>query len=97
MTEEGRVHPDCRNASNPYHECSEYCFKIIAEFKKMMNKDSNNNTGWCPMLKFSLFFPLEIFDTNWSNCTLILVSILSCSPDSVSFCCIHYFDFLFSL
>ncbi|XP_022146277.1 pre-mRNA-splicing factor syf2 [Momordica charantia] len=33
MSEEGRVHPDCRNASNPYHECSEYCFKIIAEVK----------------------------------------------------------------
>ncbi|KAI3447927.1 hypothetical protein Pfo_004592 [Paulownia fortunei] len=38
MAEEGRVHPDCRNASNPYHECSEYCFKIIAEAKKKMNK-----------------------------------------------------------
>ncbi|CAI9764326.1 unnamed protein product [Fraxinus pennsylvanica] len=42
MAEEGRVHPDCRNASNPYHECSEYCFKIIAETKKKMNK---NDTG----------------------------------------------------
>ncbi|XP_027185740.1 pre-mRNA-splicing factor syf2 [Coffea eugenioides] len=41
MTKEGRVHPDCRNASNPYHECSEYCFKIIAELKKKMN---TNNT-----------------------------------------------------
>ncbi|CAI9778773.1 unnamed protein product [Fraxinus pennsylvanica] len=42
MAEEGRVHPDCRNASNPYHECSEYYFKIIAETKKKMNK---NDTG----------------------------------------------------
>ncbi|XP_023532640.1 pre-mRNA-splicing factor syf2-like [Cucurbita pepo subsp. pepo] len=33
MSDEGRVHPDCRNASNPYHECSEYCFEIIAEVK----------------------------------------------------------------
>lgn len=33
MTEEGRAHPHCRNASNPYHECSDYCFKIIAEVK----------------------------------------------------------------
>ncbi|XP_027089161.1 uncharacterized protein [Coffea arabica] len=41
MTKGGRVHPDCRNASNPYHECSEYCFKIIAELKKKMN---TNNT-----------------------------------------------------
>ncbi|XP_073270554.1 uncharacterized protein [Primulina huaijiensis] len=36
MAEEGRVHPDCRNASNPYHECSDFCFKIIAEAKKKM-------------------------------------------------------------
>lgn len=40
--EERRVHPDCRNASNPYHECSEYCFMIIAKSKKRMNKI---NTG----------------------------------------------------
>ncbi|XP_075521015.1 uncharacterized protein LOC142554214 [Primulina tabacum] len=36
MAEEGRVHPDCSNASNPYHECSDFCFKIIAEAKKKM-------------------------------------------------------------
>ncbi|OWM80433.1 pre-mRNA-splicing factor syf2 [Punica granatum] len=33
MAEERPVHPDCRNASNPYHECSEYCFQIIAQAK----------------------------------------------------------------
>lgn len=38
MTDDRRVHPDCRNASNPYHECSEYCFKLIAEIKKQMSK-----------------------------------------------------------
>lgn len=38
MTEERRVHPDCRNASNPYHECSDYCFSIIAEGKKQLSK-----------------------------------------------------------
>lgn len=38
MSEAGRVHPECRNASNPYHECSEYCFKIIAEAKKQMKQ-----------------------------------------------------------
>ncbi|KAI3446272.1 hypothetical protein Pfo_002937 [Paulownia fortunei] len=32
------VYPDCKNASNPYHECSEYCFKIIAEAKIRRNK-----------------------------------------------------------
>lgn len=35
--DERRVHPDCRNASNPYHECSEYCFHIIADTKKKVN------------------------------------------------------------
>ncbi|CAI7787860.1 unnamed protein product [Closterium sp. NIES-53] len=27
------VHPDCINASNPYHECTDYCFRKIAERK----------------------------------------------------------------
>lgn len=40
--EERKVHPDCRNAPNPYHECSEYCFMIIADAKKRINK---NDTG----------------------------------------------------
>ncbi|KAI3951697.1 hypothetical protein MKW92_027389 [Papaver armeniacum] len=31
MTGESRVHPDCRNASNPYHVCVEFCFLRIAE------------------------------------------------------------------
>ncbi|KAH0653506.1 hypothetical protein KY290_031787 [Solanum tuberosum] len=38
MSDERRVHPNCGNGSNPYHECSEYCFKIIAEIKKQMIK-----------------------------------------------------------
>jgi hypothetical protein len=25
-----KSHAACRNASNPYHECSEYCFRVIA-------------------------------------------------------------------
>ncbi|KAD6795612.1 hypothetical protein R6Q59_020494 [Mikania micrantha] len=39
MTGKIGVHPDCRNSSNPYHECSEYCFKIIAEAKKLATKN----------------------------------------------------------
>ncbi|KDP29675.1 hypothetical protein JCGZ_18837 [Jatropha curcas] len=39
MAEERRVHPDCINASNPYHECVEYCFRKIAEAKAQMAKD----------------------------------------------------------
>lgn len=26
-----KSHAACRNSSNPYHECSEYCFRVIAE------------------------------------------------------------------
>ncbi|CAJ1977626.1 unnamed protein product [Sphenostylis stenocarpa] len=33
MSGERAVHPDCRNASNPFHECSDYCFRVIAEAK----------------------------------------------------------------
>uniref|UniRef100_A0A7N0UZC3 Pre-mRNA-splicing factor SYF2 n=1 Tax=Kalanchoe fedtschenkoi TaxID=63787 RepID=A0A7N0UZC3_KALFE len=35
---EGRVHPDCINASNPYHECVDYCFRKIADAKAKMEK-----------------------------------------------------------
>ncbi|KAF2551210.1 hypothetical protein F2Q68_00033846 [Brassica cretica] len=38
MDGERRVHPDCINASNPYHECVEYCFKKIAEAKAKLEK-----------------------------------------------------------
>lgn len=33
MAGERQVHPDCINASNPYHECVDYCFRKIAEAK----------------------------------------------------------------
>ncbi|CAJ1977622.1 unnamed protein product [Sphenostylis stenocarpa] len=33
MSGERAVHPHCRNASNPFHECSDYCFRVIAEAK----------------------------------------------------------------
>ncbi|XP_008808126.1 uncharacterized protein LOC103720282 [Phoenix dactylifera] len=31
--EEERVHPDCVNSSNPYHQCTEICFKKIGDAK----------------------------------------------------------------
>ncbi|KAL3529978.1 hypothetical protein ACH5RR_009300 [Cinchona calisaya] len=34
---EKRAHPDCRNALNPYHECSEHCFKRFAICRKASN------------------------------------------------------------
>ncbi|KAK0603732.1 hypothetical protein LWI29_008052 [Acer saccharum] len=38
MEDERRVHPDCINASNPCHECVEYCFIKIAEAMARMGK-----------------------------------------------------------
>ncbi|CAH8391851.1 unnamed protein product [Eruca vesicaria subsp. sativa] len=38
MESERKVHPDCINASNPYHECVEFCFKKIAEAKAKLEK-----------------------------------------------------------
>ena len=26
-----KSHAACRNSENPFHECSEYCFRVIAE------------------------------------------------------------------
>ncbi|KAG9452894.1 hypothetical protein H6P81_005798 [Aristolochia fimbriata] len=39
MSFEGRAHPDCINASNPYHECVEYCFRKIAEAKALRDQE----------------------------------------------------------
>lgn len=36
MAYEREVHPDCINASNPYHECVDYCFRKIAEAKAQL-------------------------------------------------------------
>ncbi|KAG8368076.1 hypothetical protein BUALT_Bualt15G0007700 [Buddleja alternifolia] len=38
MAEKRIVDPDCRNASNPHHECTDFCFKIIAEAKAKINQ-----------------------------------------------------------
>ncbi|WOK98320.1 pre-mRNA-splicing factor syf2 [Canna indica] len=43
MEKGGKVHPDCINASNPYHECVEYCFKRIAEAKSDADEKGNND------------------------------------------------------
>lgn len=50
MESGGKVHPDCINASNPYHECVEYCFKRIAEAKSRADESKD----------FFLLFPLVV-------------------------------------
>lgn len=52
MTEEGRAHPNCRNASNLYHECNDYCFKVIAEAKARNDAKEQGK----------LFFVVSLFD-----------------------------------
>lgn len=52
--EERIVHPDCVNASNPYHECSEHCFKRIAYLKAQIER---NESGTIFFLS-RFFFPL---------------------------------------
>lgn len=39
MTSIRDVQPVCRNASNPYHKCSDYCSRVIAEAKELMEKN----------------------------------------------------------
>ncbi|XWS62633.1 hypothetical protein CRYUN_Cryun06bG0027600 [Craigia yunnanensis] len=39
MDENGRVHPNCANAANPYHECGVYCLEKIDDGKVRKEKD----------------------------------------------------------
>ncbi|XP_021810429.1 uncharacterized protein LOC110753774 isoform X2 [Prunus avium] len=39
----GRVHPDCVNVSNPYHECTENCLRKIQEGKGRKTKKKSDN------------------------------------------------------
>ncbi|KAK8626716.1 hypothetical protein V6N13_134349 [Hibiscus sabdariffa] len=39
MDGNGRVHPDCPNAANPYHECGVLCLEKIAEGKGTKTKE----------------------------------------------------------
>ncbi|CAL9181215.1 unnamed protein product [Musa hybrid cultivar] len=41
----GKAHPDCINASNPYHECVEYCFKRIAEANSHADEEENKDSS----------------------------------------------------
>lgn len=62
MEEEGRVHPDCINASNPYHECVEYCFRKIAEAKARMAEKETGKFCLCADLSFfAVFFNRYVF------------------------------------
>lgn len=40
MAQNARVMPNCVYASNPYHECTEYCVQKIKEIKPTKSKKS---------------------------------------------------------
>lgn len=69
MGGERGVHPDCRNASNPYHECVDFCFRVIAEAKA---RSAQNNKGdffffayhFFHVITYSRWWTLVIFDDN---------------------------------
>ncbi|KAJ6927456.1 hypothetical protein NC651_011491 [Populus alba x Populus x berolinensis] len=43
MAENGRVHPDCMNASNPYHECGVACLERISQGKRRIEKKQSGS------------------------------------------------------
>ncbi|KAM7256521.1 hypothetical protein ACFE04_012262 [Oxalis oulophora] len=53
MAEKGRIHPDCVNAANPYHECGVACLDKIADQGKG-GKDKNKSGTKLLSLKGSL-------------------------------------------
>ncbi|XP_021810432.1 uncharacterized protein LOC110753774 isoform X5 [Prunus avium] len=46
----GRVHPDCVNVSNPYHECTENCLRKIQEGKGRKTKKKSGSIIDVPIL-----------------------------------------------
>lgn len=51
------MHPNCRNVSNPYHECVDFYFKLVeAEHLKEIEeiKNEDNHQIDVPDLKFTL-------------------------------------------
>ncbi|XP_023529709.1 uncharacterized protein LOC111792455 [Cucurbita pepo subsp. pepo] len=51
MAERRKVRPDCIYASNPFHECTEYCIKKTAESKAEKDKKSKAKGSWLDISK----------------------------------------------
>ncbi|XP_022928274.1 uncharacterized protein LOC111435153 isoform X1 [Cucurbita moschata] len=51
MAERRKVRPDCIYASNPFHECTEYCIKKTAESKAEKDKKSKGKGSWLDISK----------------------------------------------
>ncbi|KAF9676177.1 hypothetical protein SADUNF_Sadunf09G0111200 [Salix dunnii] len=72
MAENGRVHPDCVNAANPYHECGVACLEKISQGqgKKEKKKSVNINLLTAAKLQLSIFShsfvkSLDLFDEEY--------------------------------
>lgn len=68
MDENGRVHPGCANAANPYHECGVYCLEKIAQGKGRKENDKmklgNLSSFLCSISNFYLFVKHVILTEN---------------------------------
>jgi hypothetical protein len=49
MSEKGQVLPDCPNASNPYHECTQSCLKKISHGQSSKDKKKSGNFFLSPV------------------------------------------------
>lgn len=62
MAQNGRVHPNCVNANNPYHECGMYCLEKIAQGQGQKEKKKLGKYGyWLQVFFVHLFYYCAIF------------------------------------
>lgn len=61
MDGNGRVHPDCPNAANPYHECGGLCLEKIAEGKGPKAKETKKSLS----KSILSFFICSVFSFLW--------------------------------
>ncbi|XP_030523209.1 uncharacterized protein LOC115735910 [Rhodamnia argentea] len=85
---ERKVHPDCANASNPYHECVEACLKKIAEGQTGKKLAKRNSGSFIFLLPRKLSMPKKKdLDRRHSNDSVLKNFNLSdnLSPKDLSF------------
>jgi hypothetical protein len=73
MAENGRVHPDCMNASNPYHECGVACLERISQGKRRKEKKQSGNC-YCFFISWTLLVKLRAVDFGMFTSPIICIS-----------------------
>lgn len=62
MAQNGRVHPNCVNANNPYHECGMYCLEKIAQGQGQKEKKKSSKYSYFLQVFFvHMFYDCAIF------------------------------------